>query len=239
MKKLAFLSAGILAFALQNASAQTTNVLFTTYEDWSAFTAGWGGSVAANNTFSTDSSTVNGIGNLSAPGATGTSGSLAITGVNGWALASTGPSQGGNPAFLSVIDPGYANDNNSVAYSGNLYLDYSVPDNNGGDHFNMGVLFQYAANGYFGTFFATSAADLGIQDPLGYEIYRATIPYTISAGQFNGFGFGIMTDNNYNAIDPFYVDQVTVVSPVPEPATATLFGLGTLGFAFLARRRRA
>ena len=55
----------------------------------------------------------------------------------------------------------------------------------------------------------------------------------------NGFGFGIMTDNNYNAIDPFYVDQVTVVSPVPEPATATLFGLGTLGFAFLARRRCA
>jgi hypothetical protein len=240
MKKLAFLSAGILAFALQSASAQyVTNVLFTTSQDWSAFTAAWGNPTpSASSTFSTDASTINGIGNLTAPGAAGTSGSLIVGPGNGWTEIAGGPSQGGNPAFLSAIDPGYANDNNSVAYSGNMYIDYSLPDNNGGTYFNMGVLMTYAANGYWGTFFATSSSALGFQDPLGYEVYRATIPYTIIAGQFNGFGFGVMADTDYNPVDTWYVDNITTVTLVPEPGTMTLLGLGALGFAFLARRRR-
>jgi hypothetical protein len=239
MKKLAFLSTAALAFTLQSASAQyQTNVLFTTYEDWSAFGAGWGGTQAATSAFSLDSSTVNGIGNLSSPGAAGTSGSLTINGFNGWGVVATAPGESGNAAFMSAIDPGYLNDNNSVAYSGNLYIDYSLPDNNGGDYFNVGVLMQYAANGYWGTFFATSSTDLGLQDPLGHEIYRATIPYTITAGQFNGFGFGIMFDTNYNPIDAAYIDQIQTVTPVPEPGTMALAGLGMLGL-ILARRRRA
>lgn len=90
MKKLAMLSIGMLAFALQPANAQTS--LFTTYDDFSAFSAGWGAAPSAVNTFSTDASTINGIGNLTAPGAAGTSGSLLITaGVGG-----PGPSGGGS-----------------------------------------------------------------------------------------------------------------------------------------------
>jgi hypothetical protein len=235
MKKIAFLSAAALAFALQSASAQyTTNVLFTTYEDWSAFTAGWGGSQAATSAFSTDSSTVNGIGNLTAAGGAGTSGSL-----TGWGVVATAPGEYGNAAFMQAIDPGYANDDVSVAYSGNLYVDYSLPDNNGGTSFDVGVLMQYAGNGYWGTFFATSTTDLGFQDSNGHEVYQATIPYTINAGLFSGFGLGIMVNTDYNPIDPVYIDRMQVLTPVPEPGTATLFGLGTLGFAFLARRRRA
>src|ERR1017187_6684731 len=77
MKKLALLSAGILAFALQSASAQTTNILFTTANDWSLW-SGNGATVAVDPTFSSDNNTVNGLGNTG--GGTGTgNGSLAIT----------------------------------------------------------------------------------------------------------------------------------------------------------------
>src|ERR1035438_4762910 len=199
MKKLAMLSIGILAFALQPANAQTS--LFTTYDDFTAFTAAWGSAPVAQSSFSTDASTINGIGNLTAPGGAGTSGSLLITAAAGasggyWADVATGPSQAGNLAFLEAIDPGYANDNNTVAVTGNFYVDYSLPDNEGGSTFGVGILLQYAGNGYFGTYFQTSAQDLGFTDPNnGGEVYRATIPFTIAGGgQFSGLGFGVMVN---------------------------------------------
>ncbi len=237
MKKLALLSIGMLAFALQPANAQTS--LFTTYDDFSAFTAGWSVAPSADNTFSTDASTVNGIGNLTAPGGAGTSGSLIIGPVNGWLDAATGPSQGGNPAFLQAIDPG-SDGINAVNYSGNIYMDYSLPDNEGGTYFDVGVLFQYAGNGYFGTFFGTSSTDLGYTDPLnGGEVYQATIPYTITGGSaFSGFGFGIMAETDFNSALPFHVDNITVQT-VPEPGTIALTGLGLAGLALIRRRRQS
>lgn len=247
MKKLVMLSIGILAGALQSANAQTS--LFTTYDDWSAATAGWGSAPSANSTFSTDSSTVNGLGNLSAPGAAGTSGSLLITAAVGgpgpagnglWTDAATLPSQGGNLAFLQAIDPG-TDGNNTVAGSGNFYLDYSLPDNEGGTYFDPGILLQYAANGYFGAFFGTSSTDLGFTDPNnGGEVYRATIPYTISAGSWGGLGLGIMVQTDYASALPFSADNLTVgnfVAATPEPGTMALIGLGLAGLGLLRRRQ--
>src|SRR3974390_2717574 len=121
MKKLVFASFGMVALALLPvANAQTS--LFTTDNDFSAFTAGWGAAPSADNTFSTDLSTVNGIGNLSAPGAASPLGSLLCAPWNGWGAVATAPSQGGNPVFLSAVDPG-TDGINSVAATGNFYLD--------------------------------------------------------------------------------------------------------------------
>jgi hypothetical protein len=238
MRKLLLLTIGTAAFALQPlANAQTE--LFTTYQDFQAFTAGWGGAPSADNTFSTDASAVNGIGNLSNAGGAGNSGSLLCAPWNGWGEVASGPSQGGNLAFLQAIDPG-TDGINTVPLSGNFYIDYSLPDNEGGAHFHVGVLLQYAANGYFGTSFSGdpggAETDLGYTDPTyGGEVFRATIPYTIVAGQWNGLGFGVMVDTDYNGALPFHIDNISV-SAVPEPGTIALLGLGLAGFAFIRRR---
>lgn len=240
MKKLVLLSIGTLAFVLQAGAVVQPTSLFTTYDDFLAFTASGGSTVTADNAFSTDASTINGIGNLTAPGAAGTSGSLSITwasGVGNWNIIASGPSQGGNPAFLSAIDPG-TDGINAVAATGNIYMDYSLPDNEGGSYFNLGVLFQYSANGYWGTFEATSSTDLGLTDPAnGGEVFRATIPYTITAGAWNGFGFGIVYDSDYSPVLPFHIDNISVAA-VPEPGSIALIGLGLTGLTLIRRRRQ-
>jgi hypothetical protein len=212
-----------LAFALQPAAnAQTT--LFTTYNDFSQWTANAGSTVSADNTWSADTSTINGAGNVTAAGATGTSGSLLIqwaSSVGNYNEIAYAPSEGGNAAFLSAIDPGQ--NGSAVAASGNIYLDYSLPDNEGGNNFELGVLLQYAADGYYQTFFPSSTTDLGYQDDYGEEVYRATIPYTITAGQFDGFGFSIFYNSNYSPELPFHVDSITVsAAPASTPGTANV-----------------
>lgn len=113
-----------------------------------------------------------------------------------------------------------------------------MPDNEGGSYFELGLLFQYSANSYYGTFFPSSTTDLGYQDNNGEEVFQATIPYTINAGQFNGFGFGIMYNSNYSPALPFHVDDISVSAvPVPEPATMALVGLGFAGSLLIRRRQ--
>jgi len=77
---------------------------------------------------------------------------------------------------------------------------------------------------------------LGYTDPTyNEEVFRATIPYTIVAGQWNGLGFGVMVDTDYNPALPFRIDNISVVA-APEPGTIALIGLGLAGFTLIRRR---
>lgn len=253
MKKLVFLAIGMLALALQPAANAQTS-LFTTYEDFTVGTnsgqwsAGWGSAPIADNTFSTDASAINGAANPTTPGAAGTSGSLIITSAAGavgsyWADVATSP--GINGAAIALVDPGYLGDGVAQPASGNFYIDYSLPDNEGGTYFQLGVLLQYAGNGYWGTPFASSSTDLGFTDPSnGGEVYRATIPYTIAAGGADslwGFGFGIMLSTDYQSALTFHVDNISVsaVQDTPEPGTIALIGLGLAGLTIIRRRQKS
>lgn len=242
MKKNVLFSIGILTLSLSPvAYAQTAN-LFTTFDDFSQWTANGGDSVTPDNGFSADgATTINGAGNTTAAGGTGTSGSLSIQwtpsiGSFSFDIANA-PNEAANAAFQAAIDPG-STGGNAVNYAGNLYMDYSLPDNEGGSYFQLGMLLQYQGDGYFGFFFSSTATDLGFQDPNGEEVFQATIPYTITGGApFNGFGFAIAYNSDFSPALPFHIDDIFV--PVPEPSTFALIGLGLGGLAVLRRKRKA
>ena len=77
MKKTMYLTGLLTMSAVLAASAQTS--LYTTYEDWQAAWVSqgsqWGNPApVAVSTFGADASTINGLGNPTAPGGAGTSG---------------------------------------------------------------------------------------------------------------------------------------------------------------------
>jgi hypothetical protein len=209
--------------------------LFNTYDD---FNTGWNASggdlIQADNTWSVDGSTTNGFGNTSAPAATGAaSGSLLIDWSSveaGYGTIATGPNEQNNSAFLQAIAPGY--DTNTLASPGaygNIYVDYSQPDNSeGGNYFEIGMALSYAGNGYSywnnSIFFPSKTTDLNMQDGSGYEVYQATIPYNIQAGYLNGFTPYVFVNSNYQPTNGFHIDNISVSSAPPPILSAGMNG---------------
>ena len=201
--------------------------LFNTYDDFNTgWTASGGDLIQADNAWSMDGSTTNGLGNTNAPGATGAaSGSLLVY----WSSIETafgtiaaGPVEQDNPAFLQAIAPGY--DVNTLASPGaygNIYMNYSQPDNSeGGSYFQIGMAFSYAGNGYTywnnSIFFPSKTTDLNMQDSNGYEVYQATIPYNIQAGYLYGFTPYVFVNSDYQPTNGFHIDNISVSSaPMP------------------------
>ena len=191
--------------------------LFITYDDFEPFTSSGGDLVQADNTWSATGDDTNGLGNTTAPGAIGTAGSLLLywsSAETGWGDIATGPNEQNNGEFMQAIDPGCdTNSAVSVAAYGNIYMDFSMPDNSGGgNYFQVGIELSYAANGYNGyaPFWPSGTKDLGYQDDNGYEVYQATIPYTINAGNYYGFQPSIFVNSNYQPTNGFHIDNISV-----------------------------
>ena len=204
--------------------------LFTTYEDFSGWTSAGGDLVLSTNDWSSDIDVTNGLGNTTAAGATGTEGSLLINWSSvetSYGFVASSPNEDGNAAFMQAIDPGCdTGTQTSVPAYGNIYVDYSQPDNSGGGtYFGFAVALSYPANSYSGwgysAFGAASTKDLNIQDASGYEVYRATIPYTIEAGSYSGFTFNIFANSDYQPTNGFHVDNI-LVSAASAPAITSV-----------------
>lgn len=204
--------------------------LFTTTNDFAEFTAGGGDLILATNDWDFDMNITNGLGDTSAPGAIGNAGSLLIDWSSletGYGSVASGPDEETNAVFMEAIDPGCNTGTEaSVAAYGNLYMDYSMPDNSGGgNYFQLGIGLGYNADGYYQNFFPSSTKDLGIQDNSGYEVYEATIPYTITPGYYYGFNPWIAVNSNYQPTNGFHVDNITVSSAqAPIFTSVTLTG---------------
>jgi len=194
--------------------APVTN-LFSTLDDFTPWTAAGGDLVSPDSAFSSDGVTINGLGNTTAAGATGTAGSLLVYWSSletGYGTIASAPDQGGNAAFLQAIDPGCnPGSSTSVAAYGNIYVEYSRPDTtDGGTYFQLGSFLGYSANGYYGNYLWNADQDLGFTDNNGLEVHKATIPYTINAGNFYGFGFGISVNSDYQPANGFHIGEISV-----------------------------
>jgi len=202
--------------------------LFTTSNDFAAFTSAGGDLVLATNDWfvTTNTDNLNGLGNPNSPGASGTPGSLLLywsSLESGWGDIADAPAEFGNTAFMQAIDPGQNGTNLTAAY-GNIYMDFSQPDNSGGgNYFQLGVILNYY--GTYGTFFPSSTTDLGYQDNSGYEVYQAMIPYNINAvtaqPNNNYFGFSIAVNSNYQPTNGFHIDDISVSSAQAPLITST------------------
>jgi hypothetical protein len=252
--KLTLSSVGVMALAVQTVSAQN---LFSTYSDFTGWSGSAGASAGPSSDWDYDGSTINGAGNN--PGNTGSSinpggsspvGSLGIT----WASSAGNynnlafsPGEAYNKSFMHTIDPGslaaYTDESGygagtTVAYSGTLSMVYTIPDNEAGSYFELGVDLAYTPN-YYSVFLPSSITPLNGGLPVNGQItVEATIPYSITAGNnLQGFAFGIAYNSDYQPVLPFYVDSISVVA-VPEPSSLALAALGGLCMFRVLRRRK-
>jgi hypothetical protein len=204
--------------------------LFSTSNDFTLPTGDSSFSVQADGAWSeTNDFVTNGLGNTISPGGLDTNGSLLVN----WPTddnASSGstnsiwgpmvdlPNEGQNAAFLQAIDPGYdpVTTLSGTAY-GTVYIDFTQPDTTGGgSYFQVGISFSYAAGGWneWAPFFSSKATSLGYQDDNGDTLYRATIPYTITAGGPLNYGFTpyIFVNSDYHPANPFHIANISVSS---------------------------
>ena len=192
--------------------------LFTTYEDFGQFSSAGGDLVSADNTWSQYGDTTNGLGNTTAPGGTGTAGSLLVDWSEqetSWGAIAGGADEEANTAFMQAIDPGCdTGTETSVPAYGFIYVNYSQPDTlgGGGSYFQLGVSLTYAADGYWQQDWPTSTKDLGIQDDNGDEVYQATFPYSITAGNYSGFALSIFVNSDYQPENGFHISDISVSS---------------------------
>jgi hypothetical protein len=225
MKKVIFLSVGVAAILMQSASAQTS--LFTTTGD---FASGSGSIIVAPTTsVDYDGSTINGLGNTTAPGGAGTAGSESLTWVSGsYDYAYFSPGEQGNAPFIAALE-------NASTFT----FDYQTPPPGTGSYFQLNLVLNY--QGGFDTLSGTTTSLGGgwTQNAINFTSEAASLiaAQAANGGGFSYFQLGVNYNSNYNTpSSPFSVDNFTV-TPAPEPTTLALIGLGAVGLMAIRRRK--
>ena len=197
-------------------NARAANItLFATTSDFTGWNPSGGATgAAASAVYDADGATINGAGNN--PGNSGasinvggssTGGSLQITTPStGYNPIAYSAGEAYNPAYMHAIDPGslaaYSAESGygsgtTVAYSGNMYVTYTIPTDAGaGSYFQLGIFIKYDNHNY-NPIFPSSVQDLGTVS--GLHSYTATIPYTIDAGSLTYGDLEMFVNSNVRA----------------------------------------
>jgi len=229
----------IAIFALLScAGTASAQILFTTQGDFSTWssdnTSVWTSTTSATDL---DGVTINGLGNTTTPGASGTAGSLAVTLVNGFGGGQITTPESANTPFTTLL--GQAN---------SITIEYSTPTTPSyGTYFSVPQLFIQGGGGVgYNDIGATSSTTAGGITTATYDIsslLSSTIATDSLSGQ-SGFGyylnFGI--GENYNSDyqgSTLNVDAITAnVAAAPEPSSVLLMGFGVLMLLIIGRRLR-
>lgn len=136
----------------------------------------------------------------------------------------------------------------SVAAFGGGHTGFGVSGGNFNDRLIAGsstVWTTPSASGFGGNWdLSPGGAGLGIAMTAGAEVVATEIP-----DSFSGEFFGIITDFVFTSVtltsgsqggvaETYDMDNLVLASPIPEPSSIVLFGLGTLGIALIGRRQR-
>lgn len=193
-------------------SAASAQTLFTTQEDFT----GWSGAnlTLTADTASLDADATNGLGNTTAAGAAGTSGSLSVTHVSGAYNAFTSPGEQDNVAFLAALGSG-----------GELAVDFTTPTDATGTGNYFGLLLHFNYDGTWAQISPTTSSTVG-------NVTTNVYDYTINVTDYSYFQLGLIYNSNFTE-GTFTVDNIRIV---PEPASLALMACG--GLSLLRRRGR-
>jgi hypothetical protein len=219
--KLGHVSAMMGVVLFGGAIAHANTELYTTSNDFLQWSNSGTTTTTGVTSPDSDGSSINGLGNTTAAGGTGTPGSMQVTEASGTYNYYYGPGEQGNAPFLAALGS-----------SGTVNIDFQYPTNNGGSYFQLGLVMNYTSN--FGQFFGGAA----VSDGNGW--YTQSIPYTINtAASYSYFQLGLIFNSNYDSSAPavYNVDNINIQS-VPEPATLGSLGAG-ISLLTLRRRRSA
>jgi hypothetical protein len=226
LAKAIILGVGVLSAASLTASAQ---VLFTTQNDF----AGWngGGVVGPVATPDADGSTINGLGNTTAPGGTGTAGSLSVfNATTGWNTPQSQDEQN-NAGFLAALK---ANTLLTLTYT--LTSDIQTGANG---YWQLIPVFNWTG-GYNqvhnDSFFAGANLTAGTHTvTYDYSSYQAGLP-TSAPGYFQLVVVANSGGSLTGGYQQWYLDNIQV-STVPEPTSFALAGLGAAALLIFRRRK--
>jgi hypothetical protein len=231
----------LLTAVLGVGTAAQAQTLYSTANDFAQFA---GGAAVTSSTYYSVAGTVNGIGNTSNPGGTGTIGSLQLTSTGGWNQYLSGSDFGVDETVLSAIDPGSVAPYSAAAsggpgtltaYSGILTFD--VYSGKLTDWNQFGVTFNYP--GHYDTVFPSTTSSFTGAD--GNSWTHCVVDYSLAAENASVSYFGIGIAQNAagdTAGETLYIDNIQT-SAVPEPSpTTALAAVGAAFLAFVAPRRK-
>lgn len=196
-KRTILVVGGFLLSACVGGAAWADTSLFTTQDDWNQWASASAGiGLAAGAAGDTDLTSINGLGNATAPQQAGTAGGTTVTISSGQTYGSfLSPGEQANAAFLSTLSS-----------APTLQMDFTYPTG-GGTYFDPQLLLNYS--GHYVAIDATNVANPGTYWTATYQV-PAGLPSAPSPS-LTYFQLGFIA--NTNQTGSFIVDNVIAQAP--------------------------